>query len=235
MRPQAIAFLSLIIFSALLPVYCAEVEPGTSFMTAGELKPGSYSFHLSEGEFHFFKVRLERGQSLYAVLRPPAGQDFDMLLLSPERDLIEQSVRAAGASERVSTQAPYSGDYYLIIYSYGESSGLYTLRIDILETPTETITKWVTVTETEHELLREPTAIYYTVTETVEVTVTETSREPLERIPWNFLGLVAIGAALLPGWRRSRRPSGSLDLLPSHHRVSYSPNPLYPDLYHVSW
>ena len=192
--------LAVIALLALIHIVHAEApEPGTGFATAPLLKEGVYDYHLAAGEVHFFKVWLRTGQSLHVIMRVPADQDFDLYLLSPERDLLDRSVGPRGQVERVSYQASYPGFYYILVHSYGESSGLYTLRIRIIDQPTKTIT--ITLTETIYltETIRSPIIRLETVTRTVYTTDTEVERIYVERFPWTFVSFVVLGVLIMAG------------------------------------
>ena len=192
--------LAVIALLASIHIIHAEApEPGTGFATAPLLKEGVYNYHLAAGKAHFFKVWLKTGQSLHVIMRVPAGQDFDLYLLSPERDLLDRSFGPRGQVERVSYQASYPGFYYILVSSYGESSGLYTLRIRIIDQPTKTIT--VTWTETIHltETISSPILKLETVTRTIHVTKTELETIYVERFPWIFISSVALGVLIMSG------------------------------------
>jgi len=192
-------------FSALLvTVFLASVllasaaeQPGTNFSTATELAEGDYSFFLDVGDLHFFKVRLERGETLIVTLRMPVREDFDIVLLGPARDLLERGIKPAGLTERIGVLASESGYYYIVVTAFGRSSGTYTLTIDILKpsaetvTRTETVISSTTVTETQY--------MVHTVTVTVErmVTLTEAVEREVESIPWSMLGLIAVALAII--------------------------------------
>jgi hypothetical protein len=138
----------LIVLTGLLAAvaaYAQEPVPGTSFATAPELNPGTYTFHLQPGDLHFFRVTLKQGQTLFVTLRMAADVDFDIAVLSPERDLLESGVRPTGFYERISLKAPVTGSYYIVVYPFGASSGSYTLEVSVVDEPRVTAT--VTVTE----------------------------------------------------------------------------------------
>ena len=122
---------ALIFATALISVAAAAQGPvpGTSFATAPELQPGSYRFHLQAGDLHFFRITLKQGQTLFITLRMASDVDFDIAVLSPERDLLESGVRPAGFYERISLKAPVTGSYYIVVYPFGISSGSYTLEL----------------------------------------------------------------------------------------------------------
>ena len=199
MRRAHILLVVIALLASIHSIHAEAPEPGTGFATAPLLEEGVYDYHLAAGEAHFFRVWLKTGQSLHVILRVPMGQDFDLYLLSPERDLLEQSIRLGGQTERVSYQASYPGFYYILVYSYGESSGLYTLRIRIIDQPTKTIT--VTQVETVYltETVSSPILRIETVTRTFYVTRTEVNTLYVERFPWVFAGLIALGVLIMLG------------------------------------
>jgi hypothetical protein len=180
---------------ALLSVAAAAQGPvpGTSFATAPELQPGTYSFHLQPGDLHFFRITLKQGQTLFVTLRMASDVDFDIVVLSPERDLLESGVRPAGFYERISLKAPVTGSYYIVVYPFGTSSGSYTLELSVVDEPKVTAT--VTVTEFRYITVAVPAM---TVTREV-VTVRTVAQQVVEdRGPMmNLFGMLAIAVGLV--------------------------------------
>jgi len=199
MRVIGTLIIVALLLASLSSLWAEEQEPGTGFATALPLTSGTYDFYMEVGGTHFFKVKLETGQTLYVFMRPPQGQDFDLVLLTPEREVVEQSIAPAGAGERVSIQAPYTGYYYVVVYSYMGSEGLYTLTIRVVDQPTKTMTLTTTRTERIYVYRTEPTVIFETITETVYLTRTRVEIMEVEKVPWLFLGLVSIGVLVFAG------------------------------------
>jgi hypothetical protein len=186
---------ALIVATALISVAAAAQGPvpGTSFATAPELQPGTYSFHLQAGDLHFFRITLMQGQTLFVTLRMASGVDFDIVVLSPERDLLESGVRPAGFYERISLKAPVTGSYYIVVYPFGTSSGSYTLELSVVDEPKVTAT--VTVTEFRYITVAVPAM---TVTKEV-VTVRTVAQQVVEdRGPMmNLFGMLTIAVGLV--------------------------------------
>ena len=186
---------ALIVATAFISVAAAAQGPvpGTSFATAPELQPGTYSFHLQPGDLHFFRITLKQGQTLFVTLRMASGVDFDIAVLSPERDLLESGVRPAGFYERISLKAPVTGSYYIVVYPFGTSSGSYTLELNVVDEPKVTAT--VTVTEFRHITVAVPAM---TVTKEV-VTVRTVAQQVVEdRGPMmNLFGMLTIAVGLV--------------------------------------
>jgi hypothetical protein len=186
---------ALIVATALISVAAAAQGPvpGTSFATAPELQPGTYSFHLQAGDLHFFRITLKQGQTLFVTLRMASNVDFDIAVLSPERDLLESGVRPAGFYERISLKAPVTGSYYIVVYPFGTSSGSYTLELSVMDEPKVTAT--VTVTEFRYITVAVPAM---TVTREV-VTVRTVAQQVVEdRGPMmNFFGMLTIAVGLV--------------------------------------
>jgi hypothetical protein len=186
---------ALIVATALISVAAAAQGPvpGTSFATAPELQPGTYSFHLQAGDLHFFRITLKQGQTLFVTLRMASNVDFDIAVLSPERDLLESGVRPAGFYERISLKAPVTGSYYIVVYPFGRSSGSYTLELSVVDEPKVTAT--VTVTEFRYITVAVPAM---TVTKEV-VTVRTVAQQVVEdRGPMmNFFGMLTIAVGLV--------------------------------------
>jgi hypothetical protein len=186
---------ALIVATALISVAAAAQGPvpGTSFATAPELQPGAYSFHLQAGDLHFFRITLKQGQTLFVTLRMASGVDFDIVVLSPERDLLESGVRPAGFYERISLKAPVTGSYYIVVYPFGTSSGSYTLELSVVDEPKVTAT--VTVTEFRYITVAVPAM---TVTKEV-VTVRTVAQQVVEdRGPMmNLFGMLTIAVGLV--------------------------------------
>jgi len=186
---------ALIVVTALISVAAAAQGPvpGTSFATAPELQPGTYSFHLQPGDLHFFRITLKQGQTLFVTLRMASDVDFDIVVLSPERDLLESGVRPAGFYERISLKAPVTGSYYIVVYPFGTSSGSYTLELSVVDEPRVTAT--VTVTEFRYITVAVPAM---TVTREV-VTVRTVAQQVVEdRGPMmNLFGMLTIAVGLV--------------------------------------
>jgi hypothetical protein len=186
---------ALLVATALLSVAATAQGPvpGTSFATAPELQLGTYSFHLQAGDLHFFRITLKQGQTLFVTLRMASDVDFDIVVLSPERDLLESGVRPAGFYERISLKAPVTGSYYIVVYPFGASSGSYTLELSVVDEPKVTAT--VTVTEFRYITVAVPAM---TVTKEV-VTVRTVAQQVVEdRGPMlNLFGMVAIAVGLV--------------------------------------
>jgi hypothetical protein len=186
---------ALIVATALISVAAAAQGPvpGTSFATAPELQPGTYSFHLQAGDLHFFRITLKQGQTLFVTLRMASDVDFDIAVLSPERDLLESGVRPAGFYERISLKAPVTGSYYIVVYPFGTSSGSYTLELSVVDEPKVTAT--VTVTEFRYITVAVPAM---TVTKEV-VTVRTVAQQVVEdRGPMmNLFGMLTIAVGLV--------------------------------------
>jgi hypothetical protein len=186
---------ALIVATTLISVAAAAQGPvpGTSFATAPELQPGTYSFHLQAGDLHFFRITLKQGQTLFVTLRMASDVDFDIVVLSPERDLLESGVRPAGFYERISLKAPVTGSYYIVVYPFGTSSGSYTLELSVVDEPKVTAT--VTVTEFRYITVAVPAM---TVTREV-VTVRTVAQQVVEdRGPMmNLFGMLTIAVGLV--------------------------------------
>lgn len=201
-RISIIAVLSIILI-LLPPMFLtsavSELEPGIGFSTATELRPGSYSFYMEGGRSHFFKVWLNANQILHIIVRVPADADFDVYLLSPEREVVERSVLARGYPERISYQAPSSGYYYIVVVPYFASKGAYGMQIAIYSPPTKTVTATATETIPVYVTLHKPTVVITTITKTIYEVETVREVEYVERFPWMFLGLVILAASIIIG------------------------------------
>lgn len=190
---------SFIISSIFFISAVSAVEPGIGFSTATELKSGSYSFYMEGGRNHFFKVWLNVNQVLHILMRVPLDADFDIYLLSPEREVVERSTSGRGYPERISYQASSSGYYYIIVVPYLESKGAYGMQIAIYSPATETMTITATDTVPVYVTLYKPTVVITTITKTVYEVETVREVEYVERIPWMFLGLVILAASIIIG------------------------------------
>jgi len=186
---------ALIVATALLSVAAAAQGPvpGTSFATAPELQPGTYSFHLQAGDLHYFRVTLKQGQTLFVTLRMALDVDFDIFVYSPERDLLDWGVRLTGFYERISLKAPVTGSYYIVVFQLGASSGSYTLELSIVDEPKVTAT--VTVTEFRYITVAVPAM---TVTREVMTVRTVAQQVVEDRGPMlNLFGMLAIAVGLV--------------------------------------
>lgn len=198
MKKLTVLVIIMLLF-LLQSVSAGQPEPGTGFSTAPQLFEGSYTYNLEESEVHFFKVWLDSGQYLHVALRVPRGQDFDLFILSPERELLERSIRPRGVGERVSFQAPYPGYYYILVSSYEGSKGTYTLSVRIISQPTKVITVKVTEEAPIIKVITSPTVIIKTMTKTVHEEETITEVKYIERFPWSFIGLIVMGVIIWLG------------------------------------
>ena len=181
----------------LLTAQAGAEEPGKNFGTALEISEGEYTYFLELGDFHFFKISLEAGETLIATLRVPRGQDFDIYLLSPMGDLLDQSLRPASLSERVGVLASEPGYYYIVVVGFGDSSGTYYLKVDIIRPKTETMTVEKTLTEVTTETVTAYSLVTVTQVINTPVTVTETEVVSVEKIPWGTLGLLALALSIV--------------------------------------
>ncbi|GEM_PF-1589974 len=189
----------LIISSVLLIPAVSEVEPGIGFSTATELNSGSYSFYMEGGRNHFFKIWLNVNQILHIIVRVPVDADFDVYLLSPEREVVERSTSARGYPERMSYQASSSGYYYIVVVPYLGSKGTYGMQIAVYSLPTETVTTTSTETIPVYVTLHKPTVVITTITKSVYEVETVREVEYIEKFPWMFLGLVILAASIIVG------------------------------------
>jgi hypothetical protein len=187
-------FVAFLIF--ITPVI-SEIQPGTGFFTAAEIKPGSYSFYMEGGRSHFFKVWLNVNQILYLVVRVPLNTDFDVYLLSSEREVLERSLSPAGYAERISYQASSSDYYYIIVVPYFGSKGTYEMQIAIYDPPAKTITTTITETVPVYVTIPKPTVIITTVTKTAYEVKTIREVEYMERFPWILIGLIVLAVAII--------------------------------------
>ena len=187
-------FMALLIFTN--PVI-SEVQPGAGFLTATEIKPGSYSFYMEGSRSHFFKVWLNANQILHLVLRVPMDTDLDVYLLNSEREVVERSLSPRGYTERISYQASSSDYYYIIIVPYFGSRGTYEIQLTIYDLPTKTITITATETVPVYVEVSKPTVIITTVTKTVREVETIKGVEYVERFPWLFIGLIVLAVSII--------------------------------------
>lgn len=196
--------LSLLLASCLiLPLAWGQEArvPGTNYSTALELTPGEHSFYLERGDTHYLSIRLEKDDTLFLQLKSAPNQDFDMALVSPDRDVIELSVRAAGFTERITYTAVSSGLYYIVVFPFGPSSGAYSLLIGVSKPRVSTVTTTVTsvsyVTVTQRELRD----IFVVVTRESYRTITQTREIRIgpdyELLGWSVLSLSIIAVAAL--------------------------------------
>ena len=191
---MATFFMAFLIF--ITPVI-SQVQPGTGFFTAAEIKPGSYSFHMEGVRSHFFKVWLNVNQILYLVVRVPLDADFDVYLLNSEREVIERSLSPRGYTERISYQASSSDYYYIVVVPYFGSKGTYGMQIAIYDLPAKTITTTATETVPVYVTIQKPTVIITTITKTVHEVKTIREVEYVERFPWIFIGLIVLAVAII--------------------------------------
>ncbi|MEM2114688.1 MAG: hypothetical protein QXS12_04470, partial [Candidatus Caldarchaeum sp.] len=125
-KTGVLLLLTLII---VVPIHAEEPVPGTGFSSALELTPGTYSFYLELGEIHYFKVNLEAGDILSVKIRMPFNQDFDLYLFNPLREIVAQSVRAAGLTDAVELIVSETGFHYVVVVGFGGARGVYSLTL----------------------------------------------------------------------------------------------------------
>ncbi|MEM0445634.1 MAG: PPC domain-containing protein [Nitrososphaerota archaeon] len=196
-RLLAQTLILLLALSSTQTVFAQVVRaPGTSYSTALELSPGEHSFYLERGDTHYFSVRLDKDDTLFLLLRSAPNQDFDLALISPDRDVIELSVRAAGFTERITYTASSSGLYYIVVFPFGPSTGSYSLMLDVSKPKVNTVTTTVTslsfVTITQRELRD----VVIVLTRENTRTVTIMTQQPVDR-SYELLGWSAISVAIL--------------------------------------
>ncbi len=193
--PTSTVFLILVL-SMAVPT-AQELVPGVGFSSALELSPGTYSFYLAVGELHFFKVLLEPGDVLIAKVRMASNQDFDLYLFNPLRELVGQSVRAAGFTDAIEYIVAEKGPHYIVVVGFGDSAGTYTLTIFVQKPKITTQTITTTVTQKITETVTALSFQTNTVISEKIVTVVESRTVEVERIPWTALGLAVLSGALL--------------------------------------
>ncbi|MEM2238017.1 MAG: hypothetical protein QXR26_05730 [Candidatus Caldarchaeum sp.] len=195
---KTVQLLLLVLASASIIVSSAQqLAPGVGFSSAPELSPGTYSFYLAAGEVHFFKVVLEPGDILVAMVRMASNQDFDLYLLNPMRELVGQSVRAAGLTDAVEYIAAERGPHYIAVAGFGGSTGTYSLTVSVQKPKTVTQTVTATVTQRITETATVLSFVTNTVVSERVATVVESRAVEVERIPWTALGLAVLAGALL--------------------------------------
>lgn len=207
-----IACILLLLLIASLGIGLAaegSIQPGVNYSTATLLEPGTYSFSIQPGDTHYFRVDLEEGETIFITLRMPRTVDFDIALVSPERDTIDIGVKGAGLTERIAYMAVRSGPHYIVVFPFGDSEGLYDLIISKKGPPTQTLT--ATVTETSMLTVTQYRYVEVPVTVTSEHIRTVTAREPIDQqAPWSALGMAAIAIALVAGAALMRREAHPL-------------------------
>lgn len=192
------ALLLLIIFSALIASSSAQQNvPGTGFNSALELAPGTYSFFLATGEAHFFKTYLEPGDILVVKIRMAFNQDFDLYLLNPMREIVGQSVNAAGLTDSIELVVAERGHHYIVVIGFGAATGTYTLTLSVVKPKTFTTTVTATITEKVTETVTAVSFATNTVVSERLVTLVNTQTVEVDRVPWTALGLAVLAAAVV--------------------------------------
>jgi hypothetical protein len=197
MKSPLAVTLALIIFFIPLAASQETGMPGANFATALQLTPGEYVFSLDAGTLHYFRVDLKKGETLLVVLRMPTSQDFDIYLLDPFRQVVDQGIRTAGLTERLGYLAVEDGPHYLVVLGFGGSSGTYTLSISISKPITRTETVTTTMATKILEVETRLSVVTQTVTSERIVTATITTTRDVERLPWTLLGLSILGLSVL--------------------------------------
>lgn len=195
---KGIVFLTtVLVLVPILSAYGDELVPGAGFNSALELGPGTYTFHLGQGELHFFKAILEPGDVLVVYVRMAPNQDFDIYILNPRRELVGQSIRPTGLTDFVEYIAAEHGSHYIVVTGFGESAGTYSLTISVQKP--RTVTATITTTAVERVTNTATTIVFNTQTVVSEkvVTVVQERTVEVERVPWTAAGLAVIAAALL--------------------------------------
>jgi hypothetical protein len=91
-----------------------------------------------DDRYDMYKVKVNRGQKIVALLRGPAGANSDLFLWKPgttsiggsavaQRFLAAQS-RSPGSLDRIKVRVQQGGWYYLVVKIASPGSGKYTLR-----------------------------------------------------------------------------------------------------------
>ena len=172
-------------------------QPGANFATALPLTAGEYVFRLDEGDIHYFRVDLRKGETLLVALRMPTTQDFDIFLLDPFRQIIDQGIRPAGLTERLGYLAVEDGPHYIVVLGFAGSSGIYTLSISVMKPATVTETVTATVTSKIVEVETSISFATKTVTEERVLTHTVTDVREVEKAPWALVGFAVLGLAVI--------------------------------------
>jgi hypothetical protein len=199
--PLAVYALLLALLFAQPSLGQAARTPGTSYANALELGIGEHSFSMERGDTHYFYVRLEKEDLLYLSLRSAPQLDFDVALVSPDREVLELSLRPAGIAERIAFRAFSSGDYYIVVFPFGGSTGSYSLQIEVAKprtttlTTTQTVLRHVTLTE------RELRNVMVEATREVWRTVTVYSQPPPDQsqalLGWSVLSLALLAVSII--------------------------------------
>jgi len=195
---KGIVFLTtVLVLVPILSAYGDELVPGAGFNSALELGPGTYTFHLGQGELHFFKVVLEPGDVLVVLVRMATNQDFDLYLLNPMREIVGQSIRPTGLTDQAEYVAAEHGPHYIVVTGFGGSTGTYSLTVFIGKP--KTVTTTITATATEYVTSTSTTIVFQTQTVVSEKVVTEVRERTVEveKVPWTAAGLAVLAAALL--------------------------------------
>ncbi|MCS6783670.1 MAG: hypothetical protein RMI43_03115 [Candidatus Caldarchaeum sp.] len=189
--------LTLALAALLIPASSQQQVPGTGFSSALELTSGTYSFYLAVGETHFFKINLDPGDILVVKVRMAFNQDFDLYLLNPLREIVAQSVRAAGFTDSIELIAAEKGPHYMVVTGFGVTQGTYSLTVFVQKPRTVTQTVTTTVTQRLTETATALSFMTNTVVSEKLVTVVDREVVEVERIPWTAVGLAVLAASVL--------------------------------------
>lgn len=213
----ALAALYSIFLASSLAIQSAAAQPqqpGNSFDTATEIEKGEHTFYLDAGTIHYFKLKLDKGVTFLLTMRVPSDQDIDLVLFDPDRDVVEIAQRPTGATERIGHIAAQNGEYFVAVFGFAGSFGVYSLQISVVHQPFVTQTRLATATITQTATSTQIQFVTLTVQVTTTSTTTSTSIVESLSTTLTGVGLVILSISLFAAATRissslRRQPSSS--------------------------
>lgn len=198
-KSLGVAILSSIMLASsfLIQIAVAQpTQPGNSFDTATEIDKGEYNFYLDSGTVHYFKLKLDKGQTFLLTMRVPTDQDIDLVFFDPDRDVVEIAQRPVGATERIGHIVAENGEYFMAVFGFAGSFGLYSLQISVVDKPATTTTRVATTTVTQTTTSTQIQFVTLTVQLTTTSTTTSTSAIESLSSTLTGVGLVILSVSL---------------------------------------
>jgi len=96
-----------------------------------EIAPGRYAGYLDDADIYdYYTVYLRSGQTIRVEMTPPAGADFDLVLIDPKPDWVGRSLKAGSEAESLSYVVASPG-YYLIVVRQWSGAGAYSIGLSV--------------------------------------------------------------------------------------------------------
>lgn len=130
-----ILYLAISGYKNVVSTFILEVLPDTgNYLDSQNVRQISYGSYLASiyhanDPIDFYKIWLEKGESISVTLSPSAFFDIDLYVYNPDKNLISRSCNRGTIPEKIDFTADKSGFWFIQIVYFQGSSGTYTLKI----------------------------------------------------------------------------------------------------------